>query len=63
MNIQDLGAVLEALEMAQSALTVKVTEKEMADTLFYLNYIIAKVKGDIEHAKAEAVSEARQVVR
>lgn len=54
MNVKMMEALLEALEMAYDALTVKVSEKEMKDTKAVLRLRIAMLRGDI--CKAEKVT-------
>ncbi|MDR5756993.1 hypothetical protein [Caballeronia sp. LZ035] len=47
MNQHEMRAVLDTLEMARDALTVKVTEREMAQTKTMLNLHILQMQREL----------------
>lgn len=47
MNQHEMRAVLDTLEMARDALTVKVTEREMAKTKTMLNLHILQMQREL----------------
>ena len=53
MNIRQVEAVLEALEMARDALTVPVSDKERETTKVVLTFRIAQLQSDLRMAQRE----------
>jgi hypothetical protein len=49
-----MRAVLDTLEMARDALTVKVTDRELTQTKTMLNLHIAQMQRELSNTKAAA---------